>query len=174
MKKFVLPFLATFTLASGSLFSYQDTASAASIKTDEEWITIENSTESSGSILQTATESPYTVMASKPDYKTNWNLKKRRQGLDFFACNYAMLTKASAKMRINTIEAKSRLYYNNGALSKSKTDTNSNSNYAGAEAVGTVTGGYGCKGKAYGNSKYVRKKYKTVTHQKKWNIKDVL
>ncbi|MDJ1630731.1 hypothetical protein QNN00_10395 [Bacillus velezensis] len=119
MKKFVLPFLATFTLASGSLLSYQDTASATS-NTDEEWITIEDSSQGSGSILQTATESPYTVMASKPDYKTNWNLKKRRQGLDFFACNYAMLTKASAKMRINTIEAKSRLYYNNGALSKAK------------------------------------------------------
>lgn len=161
MKKFVLPFLATFTLASGSLLSYQDTASATS-NTDEEWITIEDSSQGSGSILQTATESPYTVMASKPDYKTNWNLKKRRQGLDFFACNYAMLTKASAKMRINTIEAKSRLYYNNGALSKSKTDTNSNSNYAGAEAVGTVTGGYGCKGKAYGNSKYARKNIKLL------------
>ncbi|MGG1257186.1 hypothetical protein ACR0SZ_05915 [Bacillus velezensis] len=36
MKKFVLPFLATFTLASGSLLSYQDTASATS-NTDEEW-----------------------------------------------------------------------------------------------------------------------------------------
>ena len=57
-------------------------------------------------------------------------------------------------------------------LQKAVTDTNKNSSYAGAEAIGGVTGGWGCKGSAYGNSRYEQKGYKTVTHQKKYNIFD--
>ncbi|MED1018481.1 hypothetical protein [Bacillus atrophaeus] len=174
MKKIVLPFVATFVLASGTMFSYQGTASATSINTEEEeWVTVEESNHYSSSILETEPESPDADVTAK-DYTTNWSLKKIRSGTGFFKCKYAMLTKAKAKMKIKKIEAKSRLYNDRGGLEKSVTDTNNNSNYSGAEAIGGVTGGWGCKGSAYGNSKYERKGYKTVSHQKKWNISDAL
>ncbi|MCY8284875.1 hypothetical protein MOB80_12770 [Bacillus inaquosorum] len=175
MKKVVLPFAATVALVSSSMFSLPGSAGATSTNTDnEEWVTLDESMQSSGSILETATESPDADITKK-DYTTTWTKKKLRAGKGFFQCKYSMRTQAKAKMRINKIEAKSRIYDINGSLTKSASDSNSNSDYAGVEAVGGVTGTMkGCKGSAYGNSKYERKGYKTVTHQKKYNISDLL
>lgn len=77
-----------------------------------------------------------------------------------------MLTTAKSKGKIDYIEAKSRLYGGDGGLSKSKTDSAKKSNYAGANAAGGVDGGWGCKGKAIGNSLYKDSGYKTVSRQK--------
>ncbi|WP_241212882.1 hypothetical protein [Bacillus atrophaeus] len=156
-KKVVLPFVATFVLASGTMFSYQGTASAASINTEEEeWITVEENSQSSSSILETEPESPDADVLAK-DYTTNWTLKKVRAGNGWHRCKYSMLTKAKAKKKITKIEAKSRLYNNQGGLTKSATDSAKNSNYAGAQAIGGITGGRACRGSSIGNSRYEKR-----------------
>ncbi|WP_186314380.1 hypothetical protein [Bacillus pumilus] len=173
MKKVVLPLAATLALVSSSMFSLPKSADATSSNTEEEWVTVEESSQSSASILETAVGDKNAGILAK-DYTSTWNLKKIRSGDGSWKCKYSMLTKAKAKMKINKIEAKSRLYSQKGGLTKSATDANSNSNYAGAEALGGVTGGWGCKGSAYGNTKYERNGYKTVNHQKKYDIFDIL
>ncbi|WP_144565121.1 hypothetical protein [Bacillus licheniformis] len=173
MKKTVLPLAATFILVSSTIFSLPESAGATSNTVEEEWVTIDEAEQSSPAILENALEPAFNITAKK-DYTTNWRMKKVRAGNGWWRCKYSMLTTARAKNKINKIEAKSRLYAQSGGLTKSVTDTNKNSSYAGAEAIGGVTGGWGCKGSAYGNSRYEQKGYKTVTHQKKYNIFDLL
>ncbi|AMR11731.1 hypothetical protein NSQ93_10660 [Bacillus sp. FSL W8-0445] len=173
MKKTVLPLAATFILVSSTIFSLPESAGATSNTVEEEWVTIDEAEQSSPAILENALEPAFNITAKK-DYTTNWRMKKVRAGNGWWRCKYSMLTTARAKKKINKIEAKSRLYAQSGGLTKSVTDTNKNSSYAGAEAIGGVTGGWGCKGSAYGNSRYEQKGYKTVTHQKKYNIFDLL
>ncbi|MEK4687224.1 hypothetical protein NSQ76_15960 [Bacillus sp. FSL M8-0256] len=173
MKKVVLPLAATLALVSSSMFSLPKSADATLSNTEEEWVTVEEFSQSSASILETEVGGKNANILAK-DYTSNMEIKKLRSVDVAWKCKYSMLTKAKAKMKINKIEAKSRLYSQKGALTKSATDSNSNSNYAGAEALGGVTGGWGCKGSSYGNTKYERNGYKTVTHQKKFDIFDLL
>lgn len=142
------------------------TVSATTVEKNEtEWITIAEDT-STDSVSHSTNKK-----SAKADYVTNWKLRKTG-GLigEIFQCNYSMLTTAKSKGKIDYIEAKSRLYGGNGGLSKSKTDSAKKSNYAGANAAGGVDGGWGCKGKAIGNSLYKDSGYKTVSRQKTFKI----
>ncbi len=160
MKKSNTLLLSSIFLASTI---FPATVSATTVEKNEtEWITIAEDTATDSVSHSTNKKS------AKADYVTNWKLRKTG-GLigEIFQCNYSMLTTAKSKGKIDYIEAKSRLY---GGLSKSKTDSAKKSNYAGANAAGGVDGGWGCKGKAIGNSLYKDSGYKTVSRQKTFKI----
>lgn len=162
MKKSNTLLLSSIFLA-GTIFPV--TVSATNVDENETgWITIAEDYETdsvSHSINKTA----------KADYVTNWKLRKTGGWIgEIFTCNYSMLTTAKSKGKIDYIEAKSRIYGGDGGLSKSKTDSAKKSNYAGANAAGPVDAGWGCKGKAIGNSLYKDSGYKTVSRQKTFKI----
>ncbi|MGD7063226.1 hypothetical protein ACQCU3_17205 [Bacillus altitudinis] len=163
MKKSNTLLLSSIFLASTI---YPAIVSATTVEKNEtEWITIAEDT-STDFVSHSANKK-----SAKADYVTNWKLRKTG-GLigEIFQCNYSMLTTAKSKGKIDYIEAKSRLYGGDGGLSKSKTDSAKKSNYAGANAAGGVDGGWGCKGKAIGNSLYKDSGYKTVSRQKTFKI----
>ncbi|KDE32467.1 hypothetical protein ABE007_03660 [Bacillus altitudinis] len=163
MKKSNTLLLSSIFLASTI---FPATVSATTVEKNEtEWITIAEDTATDSVSHSTNKKS------AKADYVTNWKLRKTG-GLigEIFQCNYSMLTTAKSKGKIDYIEAKSRLYGGDGGLSKSKTDSAKKSNYAGANAAGGVDGGWGCKGKAIGNSLYKDSGYKTVSRQKTFKI----
>ncbi|MGE6631807.1 hypothetical protein [Bacillus sp. NPDC077027] len=161
MKKINTLLLSSILLA-GTIFPV--TVSATNVD-ETEWITI-----AEDSSTDSVSHSTNKILA-KADYVTNWKLRKTGGVIgEIFKCNYSMLTTAKSKGKIDYIEAKSRLYGGDGGLSKSKTDSAKKSNYAGANAAGPVDAGWGCKGKAIGNSLYKDDGYKTVSRQKTFKI----